>query len=77
MKNLINAMNDLPWILKLVLCIPALDIIWCIVRLLRSLDKNNPVGIVLAILTIVPGAAFVWIVDIVCVLLKGEIWWID
>ena len=77
MKNFIKAMNDLPWIVKLILCLPPIDIIWCITRLFRSLEKKNVLGIVLAILTIVPGATIVWIADLICVILKGEIWWID
>ena len=70
-------MDNLPKILKLILCIPALDIVWCIYRLCRSLSRNNLIGIVLAILTIVPGAAFVWVVDLICMLLGNRILWID
>lgn len=77
MKNLIKAMDDLPWIVKLILCIPCLDIIWSIYRLCKSLVANNVLGIVLAILTIIPGAAIVWIIDIICVLLNKKVWWLD
>jgi len=77
MKNLLKALNDLPLIVKLILCLPALDIVWCVSRVCRSLLKNNLLGVVLAVLTIVPGAAFVWAIDLICVLLNGKIWWID
>lgn len=77
MKSFIKAMDKLPWIVKLILCLPALDIVWCVYRLCRSLAKGNVLGIVLAVLSIIPGAAFVWIVDLVCVILSGKIWWID
>ena len=77
MKELIKALDNLPWLVKLILCLPALDIVWCISRVCRSLVKENLVGIILGILTIIPGAAFVWIVDILCVLLNKKIWWID
>lgn len=30
MKALIKALDDLPLIVKIILCLPALDIIWCI-----------------------------------------------
>ena len=77
MKNLIKALDNLPWIVKLILCVPALDIVWCISRVCRSLVKNNLVGVVLGILTIIPGAAFVWVIDLLCVLVNKKIWWID
>ncbi|MBQ9802963.1 MAG: hypothetical protein IJW51_07855 [Clostridia bacterium] len=77
MKNLINALDNLPWLVKLILCLPALDIVWCISRVCRSLVKENLLGVVLAILTIIPGATFVWVVDILCVLVNKKIWWID
>ena len=66
MKALIDAMAGLPKLVKLILCIPALDIIWTIYRLCRSIEKKNIVGI-----------PFVWLIDLICVILKGEVWWID
>ncbi|MBP3496195.1 MAG: hypothetical protein J6K52_08335 [Clostridia bacterium] len=77
MEKLIKAIDELPWIVKLLLCIPALDIVWAVYRLCKSLTANNTLGIVLAILCIFPGAAFVWLVDIICVLVNGKIWWLD
>lgn len=77
MKSFIKTMSDLPFIIKLILCIPVLDIVWNITRLCRSIDKKNLLGIVLAALAIFPGAGFVWIVDILCVIIKKDIWWID
>ncbi len=77
MKALIDAMAGLPKLVKLILCIPALDIIWVIYRLCRSLEKKNVVGIVLAIVLLIVGIPFVWLIDLICVLVKGEVWWID
>ncbi|MBE6604990.1 MAG: hypothetical protein E7639_04730 [Ruminococcaceae bacterium] len=77
MKELIKALDNLPWLVKLILCVPALDIVWCISRVCRSLVKENLLGVVLGILTIIPGAAFVWVIDILCVLVNKKIWWID
>lgn len=77
MKNFIKAMNDLPWIVKIILCIPMLDIVWNVTRLIRSIDNKNMLGIVLAAVLLVVGAPFVWLIDLICVILKGEIWWID
>jgi hypothetical protein len=76
MKNFIKAIEELPWIVKLILCIPMLDIVWTIVRLCRSIVANNTVGIVVAVILFF-FAPFVWLIDLICVILKGKIWWFD
>lgn len=76
MKDLIKAIDNLPWIVKLILCIPMLDIVWWIYRLIKSLDANNTVGIVLAIVLLIVGIPWFWIIDIICVILNKKIWWI-
>ncbi len=73
MKNFIKAMDELPFILKLILCIPALDIIWAVYRIVKGVVKESLVQLIVGILWIVPGAAFLWLVDIICVILKGKI----
>ncbi|MDE6407827.1 MAG: hypothetical protein K2K50_04405 [Anaeroplasmataceae bacterium] len=77
MKNLIKAFDDLPLIIKVILCIPMLDIVWSIYKIARSADKSNLLGIILGILTIIPGAFFIWIIDLVTVLLNNKVWWLD
>lgn len=75
-KKLIEAVDGLPLIVKLILCIPAIDIVWSVYRLLRSVVANNIIGIVVSVILILC-APFMWLIDLVCVLLKGKIWTID
>ncbi|MBO5970887.1 MAG: hypothetical protein J6S14_20620 [Clostridia bacterium] len=77
MDSLIKAIDNLPKIVKLIFCIPAIAIIWMIYRLCRSLAKKNIVGIVLAVVLLFVGIPFMWLIDLVCILFKGNIWWID
>jgi len=77
MKQLIETIDNLPKIVKLILCIPMLDIVWWIYRICKSLDKNNMVGLVIAIILLVVGIPFMWLIDLICVLVKGNIWWLD
>ena len=77
MKNFIKAMDDLPFIVKIILAIPALDIIWNIYRLCRSISKGNLVGIILSVLLLTVGLAFMWLIDIICILLNNKVWWLD
>ena len=77
MDSLIKAVDNLPKIVKLLLCIPAIAIFWMIYRLCRSLVKKNIVGIILSIVLIFVGIPFMWLVDLLFILFKGSIWWLD
>lgn len=77
MKDIIKAVDNLPLIVKIILALPGLAVVWAIYRLLRSLDKKNTLGIVLAIVLIFAGPTFFWIIDLICLLLNGKVWWID
>ena len=77
MKDIIKAVDNLPLLVKLILALPGLAVVWAVYRLLRSLDKNDTVGIVLAIVLLFACPAVFWIVDMICLLLNGKVWWID
>lgn len=44
MRDLIKAFDELPLIVKVILCIPMLDIVWSIYKICRSANKSNVVG---------------------------------
>ena len=68
MKGFVKAMDNLPWIVKLILCIPALDIIWAIYRIVKGAATGNVLTLVVGILWIVPGAVICWLVDLISVI---------
>ncbi len=72
MQELIRTVNGLPLIAKVILCIPVLDIFYSICRVVQGIAKGDVLWIVLGVLTVIPGAFFMWIVDLVWVLLKGH-----
>ena len=72
MKNFIKMINDLPKLVKIILCIPCLDIIWAIYRIVKGIDTKNTVLLVLGILWIIPGAAFAWAVDLITTILYDK-----
>ena len=74
MKDFIKALDNLPWIAKLILCIPVLDIVWTIYRLIKSIDAKNNVGIIASIVLFFC-APFVWLIDLICVILNKQVWW--
>lgn len=77
MKDFIVTMDGLSKLAKIVLAIPFLDIIWVIYRLIRSIDKNDTLGIILAVILIIIGIPFLWLIDIICIIINNKVWWID
>ncbi len=75
MKNFIKAMDKLPLLVKVILCLPILDIVWVVYRICKSIADNNTLGIILGIILIIVGIPFLWLVDLICVLVGGKVWW--
>ena len=70
--GLIEAIDKLPLWLKIVFCIPFLDIIWAIYRIVKGIENKNVLLIVVGILWIIPGGAICWIADMITVILSKE-----
>lgn len=77
MDKAIKTFDDMPLWLKIILALPALDIVWVIYRLLRSVKASNVIGIVLAVLLIIVGIPFLWLVDIISLAVAQKVFWID
>lgn len=77
MKSYIKLLDGFSPIVKIIIALPFLDILWNIYRLAKSLEKKNVLGIIIAIILILPGAAFMWLVDIISLLVLGKVLWID
>ncbi len=77
MNNFIKWMDGLPLVLKIIFALPIFDIIWNVYRLVKSCNKNNVLGIVLAVVLIIIHVAFVWVVDIITICTKNKVLWID
>ncbi len=77
MKNFVKALEDLPRIVKFILVLIG-DIFANIYRLCKSITKGNILGIILAIILLVTGGfVILWIIDLVTIIINGNIWWID
>ncbi len=77
MQQFVSAMDKMPKLVKVLLAIPFLDIIWVIYRLCRSLAKNSVVGVVLAVVLIIVGIPFLWLVDMITLAVSDKVLWID
>ncbi len=77
MNAFVKWMDNLGLVWKLILALPVLDIVWVIYRLMRSIDKGSVLSIVLAILLIVIGLPFLWLIDMITILLTRHVIWLD
>lgn len=77
MEKFFKTVDDLPLLVKCFLCIPFIAVIWVVYRLLKSIAVKNILGIVIAGVLIVVGIPFLWLVDLIFIIVKGNIWWID
>ena len=77
MRTLIDSIDALPQVLKLVLALPGVDIVCWIYLICISLEKNNLGGVIVAVLVLLIGVPFMWLIDIITVLMKNTVWWFD
>ena len=77
MEKFIKEMENLPIWAKIILALPALDIIWVIYRLCKSINKENTLGIVLAIILLVIGIPFLWLIDIITLAISNYVLWLE
>ena len=62
----VKAMDDLPWILKVILALPGLDLVWAIYRIVKGVVKGNTVTLIAGIVwLLVGGWTIFWLVDLI------------
>lgn len=77
MKSFVKAMDNLPLIVKIILALPMIDIVWVVYRLIKSISNENVLGIVLGILLLFIGIPFLWLIDIITLIIKNDVLWFD
>lgn len=75
MRGFIDWMNGRSRLVKILFCLPFVDIIWAIYRLFGAIINKNVLHIVLAALWIVFGGFIGWVLDLICILVTGHIFW--
>ncbi len=68
-SSLIKTFDELPWLLKIILCIPALDIVWAIYRIVKGVTENNMTLVVIGIIWIIGACSITWIIDLISVII--------
>lgn len=72
MKEFLKAIDNLPKIAKIILCLPVIDIIWAIYRIVKGIDSNNTLLLVVGIVWIFFGTTITWVVDLITTILNGK-----
>ena len=75
MKDLVKAIDGMPWIIKIIFALPGIDgiVYGLLYRLPKGLIKKDVVQIVIGILWFVLGFAILWIIDLVTVILNKKV----
>jgi hypothetical protein len=68
-NGFVAAFDKLPWIVKLIFCIPALNILWALYRIIKGATQGNALMLIMGILWIIPGCFICWLIDLICVIL--------
>ena len=70
-NGFVGAMDNLSLLVKVILCLPLLDIVWAVYRIVKGMTTNNLGMLVFGILWIIPGSVICWLVDIISTLIYG------
>ena len=66
-NELIKLFDELPWIVKLILCIPALNIAWAVYRIIKGVTEHNTIILVMGIVWVFGACTLTWLLDLIWV----------
>ncbi len=67
-NGFISAMDDLPFWVKIILCLPVLNLVYAIYRLVKGGQSGNVPMIIVGVLWIL-FSAITWLIDLICTIL--------
>jgi len=70
-------MDNNPKWLKIVLALPMLQILWGVYRVIKAAKAKNILFTIIGILLIIPGAGFMWLLDLITLIIMDKILWIE
>ena len=75
MSSFIKWMDDRSRLVKILFCLPIVDILWGLYRLFGAIAKKDWLKLVLAILWILWAGYIGWILDLVWIIIFNRIFW--
>lgn len=75
MDSFIKWMDGRSRLVKILFCLPIIDIIWGVYRVLGAIKNKNWLHLVLAIIWVFIAGFVGWVLDLVCIILFSHIFW--
>ncbi len=72
MKDFLKAIDGLPFIVKLVLCLPFVDFAWAIYRIVKGVANKDTFMLVIGIVWLVGAISIGWLIDLITVAIYKE-----
>jgi hypothetical protein len=72
MQSFIKAIDGLPLVAKIILCLFGLDIVWAIYRIVKGIDKKDNFLLIVGIIWLIGAISVAWIIDLVTVILNKD-----
>ncbi len=75
MKDLVKAIDSMPWIIKIIFALPGIDgiVYGLLYRLPKGLIKKDVFQIIVGLLWFFLGFVILWIIDLITVLLNKKV----
>ncbi len=72
LNDLVKTVDKLPQLVKIILCLPFLDIVWAIYRIVKGVAHKDFVGIIIGIIWVVGGCTITWVFDLITTIMYGH-----
>ena len=75
MASYIKWMNSRSKLVKILFCLPIIDILWAIYRIVGAVKNRNIIHLILGLIWVFFGPSFGWILDLASIILFDHIFW--
>lgn len=72
LRDLTRTVDKLPQLIKIILCLPFLDIVWAIYRIVKGVAEKNVVTILIGVIWVVGGCTITWVFDLITTIMYGH-----
>ena len=72
LKDLLKTVDKVPLQAKVILCIPALDLVWAIYRIVKGVVKKDATLTIIGVLWIIGACTITWAFDLVTTVMYGH-----
>lgn len=72
MKEFLKSIDNLPLLVKILLCIPAVHLVWGIYRIVSALNAGNMIALIVHIVLLF-FEPIMWVADLIMIILTGNV----